>query len=54
MAVKITCINKDNGDHDDPYEAITDLGWINEATRSSGKSSLREMIEFLEKGIVLM
>lgn len=50
MSVKITCINKDNGDHYDPHEAITHLGWINENTSKSGKCSRDDMIRFLEKG----
>ncbi len=50
MSVKITCINKDNGDHFDPHEAITHLGWINENTQETNKSTLRQMVDFLEQG----
>lgn len=50
MSVKITCINKDNGDHLDPHEAITHLGWINESTKKSGKCTRLDMVDFLEKG----
>jgi hypothetical protein len=49
MAVKITCIKKDDGNHMNPYEAITNLGWVNEETRASGNSTLEQMIEFIEK-----
>jgi len=49
MSVRITCINKDNGHHYDPYEAITDLGWLNEHTGHSGKSTLKQMVDFLEE-----
>jgi hypothetical protein len=49
MAVKITCVNKDNGRHYDPHEAITFLGWVNEQTRASGRSSLADMVNFLER-----
>lgn len=48
MSVKITCINKDNGDHYDPNEAITHLGWINEKNNKRGIATLQEMINFLE------
>ena len=48
MSVRITCINKDGGDHYDPHEAITHLGWKNENTSVSGVSTLQEMITFLE------
>ena len=48
MAVRITCINKDNGNHQNPHEAITHLGWVNEATGESGKSTRLEMYDFLQ------
>lgn len=50
MSVRIRCINKDNGDHYDPYLGITHLGWENETTGESGKSTRSAMIEFLENG----
>lgn len=50
MSVKITCINKDNGDHYDKHEGITHLGWLNESTNKSGKCTRAEMIKFLEDG----
>lgn len=49
MSVRIRCINKDNGDHYDPHEAITYLGWINESTNQTGKSTRLEMVDFIEK-----
>jgi hypothetical protein len=39
MEIRITCINKDNGNHDNPYEAITHLGWINPENNKTGKST---------------
>lgn len=50
MAVRIVCINKDNGDHYDPHEAITHYGWLNENTEKQGKSTRKEMVEFIEDG----
>lgn len=50
MSIKITCINKDNGNHHDPHEAITYLGWINESNNKSGKSTRLKIVEFIEKG----
>lgn len=50
MSVKITCINKDNGDHYDPHEAITHLGWLEESTGKTGKCARLDMVDFLEKG----
>lgn len=49
MAVKVTCINKDNGNHENPYTAITHLGWVNEATGEGGKCTRLQMYEFVEK-----
>lgn len=43
MAIKITCINKDNGYHENPNLAITHLGWINEQTNESGKNTRLEI-----------
>lgn len=37
MAVRITCIHKSGGYHENPHEAISDFGWINEATNATGK-----------------
>ncbi|MCX6762944.1 MAG: DUF3892 domain-containing protein [Candidatus Moranbacteria bacterium] len=50
MAVRIICINKDNGDHYDPHEAITNLGWINESSGKSDKSTRMQVVEYLEGG----
>lgn len=47
MSVRITCINKDGGNHQNPYEGITHFGWINEQTRAAGKSTRAQMVEFL-------
>jgi len=48
VSIRVVCINKDNGDHDDPHESIDFFGWINESTQAKGKSSRKEMVDFLE------
>ncbi len=35
MAVRITCIRKDGGNHSNPHEAISHLRWLNENTGES-------------------
>lgn len=50
MAVQIICINKDGGDHDDPNEGITRLGWINESTKERGASTRAGMVKFVKGG----
>ena len=53
MAVKITCIKKDNGNHENPYVAINSMRWINESTGVTGESTRLEMYDFVvdKKGI---
>lgn len=48
MSVRIHCINKDNGDHDNPHEGITDFGWVNEQTGERSKSTRQQMVDFID------
>src|SRR3989344_5687717 len=50
MAVRIVCINKDNGNHYNPHEAIQNFGWLTEGTLESGNSTLAQIVDYLEKG----
>jgi hypothetical protein len=45
--VRITCINKDGGNHYNPYFGITHYGWINPSDGATGKSTRQEMVDFL-------
>jgi hypothetical protein len=47
MAVRITCINKDAGNHENPYVAIQRFGWTNEQTGKSGRSTRDEMYDWV-------
>ena len=49
MSIRITCINKAAGQHESPYVAISDLGWINEATGAVGKSTRLTIYDFIVK-----
>lgn len=49
MAVRITCINKDSGNHENPHEAISHYGWINESTNKPGKNDRLSMVKWVEK-----
>ena len=42
MAIRITCINKSGGDHQDPHHAISDLGWVNDQDGVPGKITALE------------
>lgn len=48
MSVRITCINKSGGYHENPHEAISKYGWENETTGEAGKSNRQQMVDFLE------
>lgn len=48
MAVRITCINKPSGNLQNPHEAISHFGWINEQNNESGKSTREEMVRWLK------
>ena len=48
MAVRITCINKASGNHENPYVAISHLGWVEDGTGKSGKSTREEMYDFVQ------
>jgi hypothetical protein len=52
MTVRITCITKDNGNHESPYVAIENVGWVNEATSKTGNSTRVQMYDWVvnEKG----
>ena len=47
MAVRIICINKDHGHHDNPHVAISRLGWINEQDNEAGSSARIDMYNWL-------
>ena len=50
MAVRITCINKSNGFHENPYTAITDLGWLNPNTGENGRNTREQMYDWIKSG----
>ena len=50
MSVKITCIKKDNGNHENPYVAIKSMNWLNEADQKTGTSTREDMYSFVKDG----
>ena len=48
MAVQITCINKSGGYHAAPHHAISHLGWRNDATGETGKSTRLEVYDWIK------
>ncbi len=50
MAVRITCVEKPSGNLQNPHEAISLYGWLNEATGETGMTSRQTMVDWLKKG----
>lgn len=50
MAIRITCIVKSDGYHQDPHHAITELGWHNESTDETGRSSRQAVFAWIKGG----
>jgi hypothetical protein len=50
MAVRITCINKDGGNQEDPHVAISRLGWTNPDNGKSDTSTRVEMHNWVRDG----
>ena len=48
MAIRITCITKSNGYHQDPHNAISRLGWINEENGEQGNNSRLEIYDWIK------
>lgn len=47
--VEITCINKDGGNHQNRYEAVTHYGW-RKANGEAGRSERQAMVSWVEDG----
>ena len=50
MAIKITCINKSSGVHENPHVAISYLGWVEDGTGKTGKSDRLTMYDWIKGG----
>ena len=48
MAIRITCINKSGGYHQDPHHAISQLSWVNEESGKRGKNTRLEIYEWIK------
>ena len=50
MAIRITCIKKDNGYHENPHIAISDLGWVNDSDGAVGNSTRVQIYDWIIAG----
>lgn len=48
MSIKISCIKKDNGNHENPYLAITSLNWLNESDKNTGTISREALYDWIK------
>lgn len=48
MEVRITCINKEQGNHYDPHEAITFYGW-QDPNGNIGKGTRQQMVDWIKQ-----
>jgi len=49
-SVRIRAIEKDNGNHSNPNEAIQAYCWIDESDNKAGKTNRLEMVSWITKG----
>jgi hypothetical protein len=49
MSVKITCIKKDGGNHENAYTSISTMSWLNEDTNETGTTTREGMYNFVVK-----
>lgn len=48
MPIRITCISKADGDHDNPHVAISELRWVDEGTGETGRATRVEMYDWIK------
>lgn len=48
MSVRVTCISKDGGNHENPHVAISNLGWKNEETGATGNSTRLALYDWIK------
>lgn len=48
MGIRITCINKSNRFHADPHHAIESVGWLNDQTGETGKSTREAVYNWIK------
>lgn len=50
MSVRITCIKKNGGYHENPYTAIESMKWINDSNNETGTTSRLGMYKWVKDG----
>lgn len=50
MQVRIIGIRKDNGNHENPFEATSHYKWLNDSSRESKIAIREQMVAWVEQG----
>lgn len=50
MSIRITCITKAGGNHENPYVAISHLSWTNEQTNEKGTNTREVIHDWVKDG----
>lgn len=50
MAIRITCINKSGGYHENPHEAISRFGWVIEPIGENNTISREDLWKWVSEG----
>jgi hypothetical protein len=50
MTVRINCINKSGGYHENPHEAISVFGWVEDGTNKTGRTDRETMWKWVTDG----
>jgi hypothetical protein len=50
MSIRITCITKDGGNHENPHVAIRNLGWVEDGTGKTSNSTREQMYDWVKSG----
>lgn len=50
MSVRVTCIKKSGGYHENPHEAISTFGWTEDGTGNAGRTDRDEMWKWVTNG----
>lgn len=50
MSVRITCVDKPSGYIQNPHEAISVYGWLDESTQEVGRTNRPVMVNWVKQG----
>lgn len=51
IEIEITAIRKDNGNHENPYEAVEAYKWVQHGAKNGGIASRSKVVGWLESGV---